>query len=41
MASRTLITNGLVVTEQGTFPFDVLVQGQRVAAVGRDLCREG
>jgi len=41
MASRTLITNGLVVTEQGTFPFDVLVQGQRVVAVGHDLDREG
>lgn len=37
MPTYTLIRNGLVVTEQGTFPFDVLVCGQRVAAVGYQL----
>jgi len=37
MAECTLIRNGLVVTERGTFPFDVLVCGQRIAAVGFQL----
>ncbi len=37
MGSCVLIRNGLVVTEQGTFPLDVLVCGQRIAAVGHRL----
>lgn len=34
MNETILIANGLVVTEQGVFPLDVLVRGQRIAAVG-------
>ncbi len=34
MSETILITNGLVVTEQGVFPLDVLVRGQHIAAVG-------
>ena len=41
MGERVLITNGLVVTEQGTFPVDVLVQGQRIAALGHGLDAAG
>lgn len=37
MSRRILITNGLVVTDQGTFPVDVLVEGQHVAALGHGL----
>ena len=35
MTETILIANGLVVTEQGVFPLDVLVKGQRIAALGR------
>lgn len=37
MPETTLITNGLVVTEQGTFAIDILVRGQRIVAMGKDL----
>ena len=37
MPTYTLIRNGLVVTEQGTFPFDILVCDHRIAAVGYRL----
>ena len=37
MPETTLITNGLVVTEQGTFAVDILVRGQRIVAMGKDL----
>jgi dihydropyrimidinase len=34
---RTLITNGLVVTADGSYPADVLVDGETIALVGADL----
>ena len=34
---RTLITNGLVVTAAGSYPADVLVDGETIALVGTDL----
>ena len=34
MDETILITGGLVVTEQGVFPLDVLVRGQRIVALG-------
>ncbi len=37
MEERILISNGLVVTELGVFPYDVLIQGQRIAQVGHHL----
>ncbi len=41
MDERILITNGLVVTENGVFTHDVLIEGQRILAVGYRLPREG
>ncbi|NPA90442.1 MAG: dihydropyrimidinase [Chloroflexi bacterium] len=41
MEKTTLITNGLVVTETGTYPLDLLVRGQRIVALGRELPRTG
>lgn len=37
MDETILISNGLVVTEEGVFPLDVLVQGQRIAALGQNV----
>ena len=34
---RTLISNGTVVTAEGSYAADVLVDGETIAAVGRDL----
>ena len=34
---RTLITNGLVVTAAGSYPADVLVDGETIALLGSDL----
>ncbi len=41
MSERILIRNGLVVTEEGVFPLDVLVQGQRIAALGHEFATQG
>ena len=38
---RTLITNGLVVTAAGSYPADVLVDGETIALVGADLGATG
>ncbi|HYN47816.1 MAG TPA: dihydropyrimidinase [Candidatus Nanopelagicales bacterium] len=38
---RTLITNGLVVTADGSYPADVLVDGETIALVGTDLAAAG
>ncbi len=38
---RTLITNGLVVTASGSFPSDVLVEGETIALLGTDLAGTG
>ena len=38
---RTLITNGLVVTAAGSYPADVLVDGETIALVGADLAAGG
>ena len=38
---RTLITNGLVVTADGSCPADVLVDGETIALVGADLAAAG
>jgi dihydropyrimidinase len=38
---RTLITNGLVVTADGSYPADVLVDGETIALVGSDLAAAG
>jgi len=37
----TLFTNGTVVTASDTYRADVLVKGEQIAAVGRDLPRDG
>ena len=34
---RTLITNGTVVTAEGSYVADVLIDGETIAAIGRDL----
>ncbi len=34
---RTLITNGTIVTAEGSYPADVLVVGEKIAAIGADL----
>jgi dihydropyrimidinase len=34
---RTLIANGTVVTAEGSYPADVLVDGERIAQIGSDL----
>ena len=38
---RTLITNGLVVTADGSYPADVLVDGETIALIGADLAGAG
>jgi dihydropyrimidinase len=38
---RTLISNGLVVTADGSYPADVLVDGETIAMVGADLAGAG
>ena len=38
---RTLIKNGLVVTADGSYAADVLVDGETIALVGADLARAG
>jgi dihydropyrimidinase len=38
---RTLISNGLVVTADGSYPADVLVDGETIALVGADLGGRG
>ena len=38
---RTLITNGLVVTADGSYPADVLVDGETIALLGADLAGIG
>ncbi len=38
---RTLITNGLVVTADGSQPADVLVDGETIALLGADLAGQG
>ncbi|HEX9044109.1 MAG TPA: dihydropyrimidinase [Candidatus Limnocylindrales bacterium] len=38
---RTLITNGTIVTADGSYPADVLVDGETIAAIGRDLAGTG
>ena len=37
---RTLIANGTVVTAEGSYPADVLVDGERIARIGADLGAE-
>ncbi|HUG56413.1 MAG TPA: dihydropyrimidinase [Candidatus Limnocylindrales bacterium] len=39
--ARTLITGGTIVTAADTYKADVLVQGERIAAIGRDLKAAG
>src|SRR5687768_12582964 len=36
-AMRTLITNGTIVTADGSYEADVLVDGETIAQIGRDL----
>jgi dihydropyrimidinase len=38
---RTLISNGTIVTAEGSYPADVLVDGERIAQIGRDLAGAG
>ncbi len=38
---RTLISNGLVVTADGSYPADVLVDGETIALLGSDLAGAG
>ncbi len=38
---RTLITGGLIVTADGSYPADVLVDGETIALVGSDLAAAG
>ena len=38
---RTLVTNGLVVTAAGSYPADVLVDGETIALLGSDLAGAG
>ncbi|HSW42476.1 MAG TPA: dihydropyrimidinase [Patescibacteria group bacterium] len=38
---RTLITNGLIVTAEGSYPADVLVDGETIALLGADLAAVG
>jgi dihydropyrimidinase len=38
---RTLITNGTIVTADGSYPADVLVDGETIALIGRDLAANG
>jgi dihydropyrimidinase len=38
---RTVITNGTIVTADGSYPADVLVDGETIALIGRDLAAAG
>ena len=38
---RTLIANGTVVTADGSWPADVLVDGETIAQVGANLAASG
>ena len=38
---RTLITNGTIVTADGSYDADVLVDGERIVAIGADLASNG
>jgi dihydropyrimidinase len=38
---RTLITNGTIVTAEGSYPADVLIDGETIAQIGRDLAGAG
>src|SRR5215213_5759317 len=38
---RTLIANGTIVTADGSYPGDVLVDGERIAQLGADLADDG
>jgi dihydropyrimidinase len=38
---RTLIANGTVVTADGSYAADVLVDGETIAQIGRDLAGSG
>ncbi|MEO8230437.1 MAG: dihydropyrimidinase [Chloroflexota bacterium] len=38
---RTLISNGIVVTAEASYPADVLVDGETIAAIGSDLAGAG
>lgn len=38
---RTLITNGTIVTAEGSYPADVLVDGETIAQIGRNLAATG
>ena len=38
---RTLITNGTIVTADGSYPADVLIDGETIAQIGRDLAAAG
>ncbi len=38
---RTLITNGLIVTADGSYPGDVLIDGELIAQIGVDLAAAG
>jgi dihydropyrimidinase len=38
---RTLITNGTIVTAEGSQPADVLIDGETIAAIGSDLAGAG
>ncbi|MDQ6793683.1 MAG: dihydropyrimidinase [Chloroflexota bacterium] len=38
---RTLITNGMVVTAEGSYHADILVDGERIDAIGADLPASG
>src|SRR5258705_5584253 len=38
---RTLITNGTIVTADGSTAADVLIDGERVARIGSDLASDG
>jgi dihydropyrimidinase len=38
---RTLISNGTIVTAEASYPADVLIDGETIAAIGRDLAASG
>lgn len=38
---RTLITNGTIVTAEGSYEADILVDGETIAQIGRDLAAAG
>src|SRR6187401_3065996 len=38
---RTLITNGTIVAADGSFPADILIDGETIAAIGSDLAASG